>query len=450
MTTPPEPHLDPLALARLLRPESQRDATQLHRFVQHLIRGCEPCLESLRQLTETEPQGDEKDRKEEDRATDAQFEAALITGEALDRAQKTALEEHHFLAEEAHRGETGPLESQELRLESRASCELLLQQARKTWSEKPDHAVSLLQFALGISSGLDERRYGAGSIADLQAQILASLGNVRRIVDDHVEADHWFARALARLREGSRDPLVHASVHDLLASLRRDQQRFREAKALLDNVVSAYLQAGNRHQAGRALINQATVAQDLGEPRQALELLSKARTMLNFRAEPRLELVVLHNTLFLLADDPDEVVKARRTLEEKRHLYTELGDTVSKSRLPWLEGKIALAHGELDRAEAFLDLAREALLKSSSPLIWALASLDLAIVLALQMRFAEIEELARDILEEFVSRRLHQSTIATLLLLVQNAQARKITVEMLRATGLTLRRAPRTGNIPVA
>jgi tetratricopeptide (TPR) repeat protein len=464
MTNLSGPHLDPLGLARLLRAEGRRDPSQLHRFVRHLVAGCGPCIESLRQLTDTENFEDELESLEEcpederpedersvnDRATDARFSAALSESGVLERTSRTAADERRAYDEERRRATVDSRAARETPGETRASCELLLGQAARIWSQSPDHATALLQLALEISGGLDEKRYGAAHVADLQARILASLGNVRRIVEDFAEADLWLTKALERLREGSGEPMARAPVHSLLASLRRDQQRFHEARAVLENLIETYLRSGDRHLAGRAMINLATVAQDQAEPERALGLLKSARELLDFEAEPRLELIVLHNMVSLLAENPERASEARRQLAASRHLYEAHGDSVFESRLPWVEGKIALALGELEDAEALLRRACDALLKSSSPQTWAQASLDLVALLMRQMRFSEIEEVAEGILEAFVSRGLHRSTIATLLLLVQAAQARKVTTEMLESTALALRLAPRTGNVPVA
>jgi len=446
MTKLKAPHLDPLALAHLLRQADPLAAGQLHHFVSHLVAGCGQCIETLRQLTEVDPLEADEERLEEDRETDVQFEAALEASGVLDRARETTQEDNKQFEEELASARAELLSSEASYSKTWASCELLLQGAQRIWSQDPSQAASLLQLAIDIASALDVGRYGAPNIADLHARIFAYLANVYRITDDHVEADLWFAEALQRLEEGSGEPLARASVNNLLASFRRDQQRFGESQALLEEVVATYREAGNLHNAGRALIKQATVAQCLGAPTQAIRLLKSAEPLLDYSKEPRLELMVAHNRITLLAETPEGAKEARRLLREKRHLYERLGGDVYDSRLPWTKGRIALGLGELDHAETFLLQAQKALVESSNPQIWAYASLDLAAVFALQMRFTELEELAQNILETFMNRGLHQSTFATLLLLVKSAQAKNVTVEMLRSTALALRRAPKPSN----
>lgn len=452
-----EPHLDALTLARYLAKGDAGNGAELRLFVRHIVSGCPECLTALRELSELDPGESDPGGTPEGLDTDRLFEEALARSGALDRLTGLALgrgetfrrEKEQALGASEKVFDEGLWDGRESRLVTRASCEQLLQRARRIWSDEPELAASLLRLALQLSSRLDEDFYGAANIRDLQARILAYQGNVHRLMDEYLEAEIPFARALKLLEQGSGDSTVRASIYSLLATLRGEQRRFAEADRLLDDVIHIYRRAGDDHLVGRTLLQQAHVAEIRGERDRSLALIGEARSLLDFGREPRLELLSLHNYLNLLAETT-EASDARRLLEDNRGLYLSLGDATLDTRLPWLEGKIALSLGELEEAETKLRRAQEALLDLSSPVAWGLASLDLAAVLVRQSRFEEIQDLAAVLLETFSNHGFQQQAFASLTILLQAAEAQAVTEGILRETALALRRAPRPTSPPAS
>ena len=101
-------------------------------------------------------------------------------------------------------------------------------------------------------------------IEDLRARAWGYIGNARRVRSDLHAAEGAFEEAYLQLEKGTEDPLERAILLDLEASLRRDQRRFDEAYKLLRRAISIFLQSGQKHRAGRSLVNLATVHHFMG------------------------------------------------------------------------------------------------------------------------------------------------------------------------------------------
>ena len=211
---------------------------------------------------------------------------------------------------------------------------------------------------------------------------------------------------------------------------------------MLERSAAIYSQCGESHRAGRCQLNLATIAEQQGNLHRAAALIEKALRRLDFEQEPNLELVVRHNQMTILSElDPPG---ARRALARWRHLYRERGKASLLRRLPWLEGKIALGHGELSAAELHFRGSADLFLKERSLYTWSLVSLDLAMVYALQRRRRRVLELAEKLWATFQSLSIHQEAFAALLLFLRAARDETLTLELIRQTAFVLRQpAPR-------
>src|SRR3954447_2015848 len=133
--------------------------------------------------------------------------------------------------------------------------ELLVERSLESTLQDPVFGEYLGMLALLLSDSLDRKRYGAERIADLQARAWAFVGNARRRRFDHPAAEEAFERAYRQLRKGTRDGLERAIFLDLKASLRSDQRRFDDSLRLLERAMELFLSYGERHRAGRSLVN---------------------------------------------------------------------------------------------------------------------------------------------------------------------------------------------------
>src|SRR5262249_34912763 len=144
--------------------------------------------------------------------------------------------------------------------------ELLVERSLEVTIQDPAHGEALGMLALRLSDRLDATLYGAERIADLQARTWSHVGNALRMRFDFDAAEKAFQTARLILKQGTGDSLERAILLDLWASLRRDQRRFDEAKRILTRAVGIFGEAGERHRAGRSLVNLATVHHHSGDP----------------------------------------------------------------------------------------------------------------------------------------------------------------------------------------
>ncbi len=318
--------------------------------------------------------------------------------------------------------------------------ELLVEESLKASLEDPGDGETLGLLALRLADFLAAERYGAERLEDLRARAWAHVGNARRIRSDLQGAEEAFRKAWEHLETGSEDLFEKAILLDLDASLRRAQRRFDDAFRRLRRSVSLFLQLGERHRAGRALVNLATVHQYAGQPERSIPLLHQALELIDPEQEPRLLLVVRHNLVDCLAIS-GRFLEAQRALREARPLYEEFPDPRMRNRRKWVEGKIARGLSQLERAEALFLAARDGFLAEGIPYETALVSLDLALLYARQGRMEELKSLAAGMVPIFASRQIHREALAALAIFQRAVEAERAGVETVAEVAEYLRKA---------
>jgi tetratricopeptide (TPR) repeat protein len=335
------------------------------------------------------------------------------------------------------------LVAREPRFQTWSLCDLLLEASREQGFEDPGRALELAELGAAVAAQLDPAAYGPARVNDIAARAWATLANAQRIRADFRSAEEGFARAEELLREGTGDPLEKAQVLLLKASLRGNQGRVDEAARLLDRVVRIAAQSGDAHLRGKALITKGFLRGIAGEPAAAIELLQAGLAEVDVLAEPRLLVAARHN-LILYLNECGHPHEALALLAATRPLYTELGDRMNLVRLRWLEGKIALGLGELERAEALFQEVRRDLLAQEIGFDAALLSLDLAGVYARQGRSAEMRRLAGEILPIFQSCAVEREVMAALIVFQQAAEMERVTLDLVQELAESLRRCRET------
>ncbi len=326
------------------------------------------------------------------------------------------------------------------RLHSWGLFELLIERSWETTIPDPVHAEELGLLALRLSERLDLSRYGAELIEDLRARAWAHVGNACRTRSELHGAEEAFGKAFDHLEKGTGDALERAILLDLLGSLRRDQRRFQEAVDLLRKAVSIFLRIGDRHRAGRSLINMATVHYHAGNPEASIPVLYQSLDLIDAEQEPRLLICARHNLATYLAD-AGRAVEARDLYRETRPLYRDFGEPFIQNRRQWLKGKIARALGSAVRAESLFLKAREGFLAEGIPYDTALVSLELATLYAEQGRTADLQRLAEEIVPVFASRKIHREALAALVFLKQAIEAQAASLEVIVRVAAFLKRA---------
>jgi tetratricopeptide (TPR) repeat protein len=294
-----------------------------------------------------------------------------------------------------------------------ALCETLLQQSMEQNFSDAVQGEHLAFLALEILDHLSAEEYGREPIEDLRARAWAYVGNSRRVKCDLRGAEDAFALASAALRRGTHEPMERAVFLDLRASLFRIQRRFREALRSLHRAIHIFRQLGERHRAGRAMVNMANIHHALGESEQGIDLLYSALELIEPAREPRLVLISWHNLTAELAE-AGRFMEAQKWLAKARPLYRRFRDPWFENPRIWTEGKIARGLGQDDEAEALFLAARDGFLAENTFYDIALVSLDLAEIYSRQGRMAELKQVAEQVATFFSSRQIHREALAAL------------------------------------
>lgn len=286
----------------------------------------------------------------------------------------------------------------------------------RSWSEglqSSDEGEHLARLSLLLSDHLDTSLYRLEGIEDLRARAWSYIGNARRRRSDLAGAEEAFRTAAAHLKTGTQDPIERAMLLDLEASLRRAQRRFSRSMDLLKRAHILFLTAGDRHRAGRTLVNLEIVHHHAGSPVEGIPLLYRALELIDPHQEPRLLLCIWHNLTHDLAE-AGRAIEAQRLFRKAASLYLRFPESVTQNRRTWLAGKIARGLGQEDEAVALFLEARQGFLTQDTPYEVALVSLDLAALYAEQGRMAELRQLAVEMVPVFSSRQIHREALAAL------------------------------------
>ena len=293
--------------------------------------------------------------------------------------------------------------------------------------------------AVTMAEKLEMTEGGAEELEDLRALAWAELGNAYRVADDLASAEAALAYALDVSSLGTDDPLLLARIMDLTASLYTDQRRFEEACLLLDWVYAIYLEAGDQHLAGRALISKGVSAGLAFKSEEAMNLLARGLCLTDPSRDPKVTLVAVHGLLWFLVDC-GRVAEVKELLPRVRALYEVYAERLFKLRALWLEGRVAAGLGENPHAERAFLCARQAFLDAEQPYDTALVSLDLAAVWLRQGKTAEIKDLVDEVVAIFRVRHIRREAIAALLMLKTALRKDQATAALLQAVAAELRR----------
>jgi tetratricopeptide (TPR) repeat protein len=292
-------------------------------------------------------------------------------------------------------------------------CETLLSRSQERNFEDPALGESLALLAVEVLDHLDPSLYGTGPLDDLRARAWAYVANSRRVQTDLAGAEEAFTFAFSFLRLGTGEPMERALLLDLKASLLTKQRRFSQALSHLRRSVAIFLELGETHRAGRALVKMSTAHTFVGEPEKAISLLQRALKLINPAREPRLLLIAWHNLINDLTET-GKFMEAQKLLVKVKPLYKRFTQPWFQNPSKWLEGQVARGLGQIKQAEALFIAARDGFLLADAAYDTALVSLDLASLYAEQGRMAELKRLAEEMIPIFSSRQIHREALAAL------------------------------------
>ena len=442
-------HPAPEALERFVLGELS--PPEMREVARHLLSGCPRCQEITASLWEP------GDHRRDDLHAEADTGATAGERDAydavLDRVFARVLATQSTLAEQRAAGHRlyeelmqRPAERRHLllvncqRFRDRMLCERLIEASYEACFEDPRRAVEVARLALSAVERLEAADCGGEeALVGLRVRAWAHLGNAYRTQFDFANSEAAFNVVESLLNEGGVTLIEKAKVLSFLASWRRAQQRFGEARQTLDRVAVIYKQQGQWHLLGRTLLQKAVVCGEAGDGEETLRLLRRSLDLLDPQADPRTFLAARHNLITALYES-GRVREAFALLYHTRPLYLQAGDRMNLLKLRWLEGLVAFGLKRIEQAEAAFREVRESFVELGLDYDAALASLDLAAVYIVQGRTEDVLRVAEETLAVFQSRNVHREALAALLVFCSTARLNQAGLELIREVSGFLKR----------
>jgi len=279
--------------------------------------------------------------------------------------------------------------------------QLAMQEAARMGVEAPDSALSLAELAVAILESLPSSAHqNRHRNKDKLAQALAVLGNCQKICSDFQGAAESFVRAEEALALGTGDVRHRARLLQIRSQYLADRGQLQEALKDLEDALSIYRGANERHNEGRTLIGKGRALGCSGYVEEAIPCIRRGLELIDERRDLRLVLVAKHNLVEYLSNCGFHV-EAHDLLTETRELHARLSNRVDLIRFKWLEGKVARDLERMGTAEELLLQAKRYFVEQEIAYDAALVSLDLAMVYLKQARIVELKELAGEMVTIF-------------------------------------------------
>lgn len=308
-----------------------------------------------------------------------------------------------------------------------AVYEAALQHSWSFRNEQPDEMVRFAYLATQAAIGLEREGYSSKQVKTFQARSWAELANALRVADRLVDAEWAMARAIQALARGTGDRETEARVFELRATLLARQGRFRLAFELLDQVCHIYLESGDSHLAGRALIKKGAFMGYTRSCEEALRITEQGLALLEPGRDPSLERVAIHNRIDLLVDS-GRYREARNLLWRHRgELSAASAGRLQRLRLAHLEGRLYAGLGDLERAELTFAAARQEAAELGARWRLGLLILEQAAVATRRGRLPEAHQMAEEAVEIFVALDVPYEALNALLLLRRSFELAKVT-----------------------
>jgi transcriptional regulator with XRE-family HTH domain len=316
-------------------------------------------------------------------------------------------------------------------------CELLCGESLKAAGDSARRAKQLAELAVLAA----EQACGSeGLRSRLRGFAGAHLANALRVGGQGLPAaDTVLEEALAMWRSGAGADagLVNAArVLSLQASMRRDQRRFGEALAALDEG----LQIDRWGETPALLLGKAVTLSELGEFKASIDQLCLAGTFVESETEPRRLYVIEGLWVFNLCR-LGRYREAAERLPPLRKLAR--GNRLDRLRAEWQTGTVAAGLGRQQEALTVLRRVRDEFVALRNAYSAALVTLELAEMEAASGKIDAVQELARESAPIFVDQRLPREAQRALALFRQAAEKDRVTGELLRDLIDYLRRARR-------
>jgi tetratricopeptide (TPR) repeat protein len=433
-------HPSPAELDRFLLGEmSPRQAAPV---LAHLIHGCAECQRKLEPLASVMLGAPSQLPEPSSQSSGNEYDFPLFKAFASARryASARAVEESRTTAAPTLKEAVAPKppapEADTTRRDW-ARCEWLIERCHALRHNDPESMVLTATLAVALAERLSSSSSGTAALSDLQAYALAELGNSQRIVDDFASAEATLATAVDRADRGTGDSRLLAYLMDLTASLYTDQRRYDEALQLRDAVYVIYAKAGDRHLVGSALISKGFSLINALRAEEGIPFLTQGLTMIDAARDPKLVMTGVFNLIWSLVEC-GQSSQAESLFRLSQAFFSTQIERIDAIKCVWLEGRIAAALGEEERAERRLREALASYEEVRLPAYVALVSIDLAILYLRAGRNAEIAPLIEGTIAAFRSFGFQREVIGTLLVVHEALKKSQVTEALLRAAGAEL------------
>ena len=308
-----------------------------------------------------------------------------------------------------------------------ALCEGVAAESIEAAGEEPKEAMRLAQLALRIAElcpGLESWRWRLEGYAGFH------LANAYRAAGNLPPAREALARAKKLWEAGApADPglLNEALVLQIEANLLRADRRFAEALKVIEEALRVD-RSGIR---ASLLYTKAKTLEGIDDLQGSTSVLEEAVPLVDVPQESRLA-VGIHLQLLLNLCLGDRAAEAQQRLGEVRSIVERLNRELDLTRVLWLEGLAAAGVGQSAEAEAKLQQVRSVMAQREIAFDYALATLDLAIVLLAENRTAQVRAFATDLLWIFRSQQISENALAALRLFAAAARQETATVGLAR------------------
>lgn len=312
------------------------------------------------------------------------------------------------------------------RFHSLLMAEMLIEECRRRVRNDPVDAGRLAELVPHVLAWTKDRP-GLPQAAVLLARAEAHRANALRIAGDLPGAERVFIALRGTLAERPLgDARAAAELASLEASLCIGQRRFPEAEEHLERAILAARHAGDGELLARIHIQTANLLRASGRPERVPVLLEAAAAQLGPGDDPFLLLCTVTGRVNALCD-LGRAAEARRLLVSHLDLYEESREPLAGANYRCLEGRCALALGDLATAQAAFSSSRDAHLTLGRGYDAALDALCLAETLFRAGKGRELERLAAGLVAFFRSRGVEGEALAALQLLARTVATEAVT-----------------------
>ncbi len=369
----------------------------------------------------------------------------LARARRIKRARQEASRQWEVLRRKPPGAQQKTIESSP-RLQSWALAEHLCDESEKAAANDPPDALRMARLALRVA---EIAPVGDAWRSRLVGYAWAFVGNAQRVSSDYLAADAslttaWKLWTSCGPAPGAA-PFGDWRLHDLEASLRRDQRRFAEALACVERALASAPASARP----RILLKKQYVLEQAGEIEAALAVLDEAASDLQAAPEPRLRFGFEFNSIGMLCH-LGRYSEAEARLPGLEHLTAELDNKMDTARVRWLSGRIAAGLGRRDEARAAFEKVQAIFSVHRIGIDAALVSLELAILYLEEGRTSRVVALAEDMLVVFDAQRIHREALAALRLFCDAVTRGLATVDLARRVRDYLQRARRNPRLRFA